>query len=154
VHHLELVANDIRFDREGQDIELMSIPWYSQTPKDITIMYATCSYGKQYEELLHTTDYLDKLWYAMVKFDDTLFAQYALKGGLDPLGLGQYTVEFRRSLRSLQHVHPHLNSGRARAFCTRIQKIGRGHAYPLLGEIASGACLRRQRQRSGDVSLP
>jgi hypothetical protein len=43
---MELVANDIRVDREGVDVELMVVPWYSQTPKDIAAMYATCNYGK------------------------------------------------------------------------------------------------------------
>ena len=67
-HRMELVANDIRVDREGLDVELMAVPWYSQTPKDIAAMYATCSYGKQYEELLKIAGQLGERWYAMVKF--------------------------------------------------------------------------------------
>ncbi len=67
-HRMELVANDIRVDREGVDVELMIVPWYSQTPKDIAAMYATCSYGKQYEELLETAGHLGGRWFAMVKF--------------------------------------------------------------------------------------
>jgi hypothetical protein len=42
-HRMELVANDIRDDRDGVDLELMSVTWYSQTPKDIATMYTTCS---------------------------------------------------------------------------------------------------------------
>ncbi len=34
-HRMELVANGIRVDREDVDVELMVVPWYSQTPKDI-----------------------------------------------------------------------------------------------------------------------
>jgi hypothetical protein len=49
---MDLVANGIRIDREGVDVETMSVPWYSQIPKDIVVMYATYSNGKQYEELL------------------------------------------------------------------------------------------------------
>jgi len=55
---MELVANDIRVDREGVDVELVDVPWYSQTPKNIVAMYATCNYGKQYEELLETAGHL------------------------------------------------------------------------------------------------
>ena len=43
-HRMELVANDIRVDREGVNVELLSVPWYSQIPKDISAMHATCSY--------------------------------------------------------------------------------------------------------------
>ena len=39
-HRLELVANDIRVDRLGLDVELASVPWYAQIPKDISAMYA------------------------------------------------------------------------------------------------------------------
>ncbi len=78
-HRMELVANDILVDREGVDMELMAVPWYSQTPKDITTMYATFSYGKQYEELLETAGHLGERWYAMVKFCETRFAQSELK---------------------------------------------------------------------------
>ena len=46
-HRMELGANDVRVDREGVDVELMNVPWYSQTRKDIAAMYATCNYGKQ-----------------------------------------------------------------------------------------------------------
>ena len=42
-------------------------------------MYATCSYGKQYEELLETAGHLGDMWYAMVKFYDTRFAQSELE---------------------------------------------------------------------------
>jgi len=34
-HPLELVANDIRIGKLGVDVELMSVPWYAQIPKDI-----------------------------------------------------------------------------------------------------------------------
>ena len=51
-HRLELVTNNIRVDRHGVDVKLMSVPWYAQIPKDISAMYACCSYGKQHEELL------------------------------------------------------------------------------------------------------
>jgi hypothetical protein len=78
-HRIELVANDIRVDRAGLDVELMPVPWYSQTPKDISAMYATCSYGKQYEELLETAGHLGERWYAMVKLCETRFAQSELK---------------------------------------------------------------------------
>jgi len=54
-HRLELVANNIRVDRLGVDVELMSVPWCALTPKDISTMYACCSYGKQHGELLWTT---------------------------------------------------------------------------------------------------
>ena len=57
------------------DIELMSVPWYAQIPKDIAAMYATCSYGKQYEWLRSTTAHLGQQWYAMTKFCETRFAQ-------------------------------------------------------------------------------
>ncbi len=43
---MELVANDIRVDRQGVDVELMSFPWYAETLKDISAMYACCNYGK------------------------------------------------------------------------------------------------------------
>ena len=75
----ELVANDIRVDKLGLDVELMYVPWYAQTPKDISAMYACCTYGKEYEELLQTTSHLGERWYAMVKFCDTRFAQSELK---------------------------------------------------------------------------
>ena len=78
-YRMELVANDIRVDREGVGVELMAVPWYSQTPKDIAAMYATCSYGKQYEELLETEGHLGERWYAMVKFCDSRYAQSKLK---------------------------------------------------------------------------
>jgi hypothetical protein len=39
---MELVANDIR----GLDAELMVVPWYSQTLKDIPAMYVAYNYGK------------------------------------------------------------------------------------------------------------
>jgi hypothetical protein len=42
-------------------------------------MYATCSYGKHFEELLETTGHLGERWYAMAKFCDTGFAQSELK---------------------------------------------------------------------------
>ena len=64
----ELVANDIRVDKLGLDVELMYVPWYAQTPKDIDAVYACWNYGKQYEELLHTTPHLSGRWYAIVKF--------------------------------------------------------------------------------------
>jgi hypothetical protein len=59
-HRLELVTNDIRVYRHGVDVELMSVPWYAQIPKDISAMYACCSYGKQYEEQLQTTEHLGR----------------------------------------------------------------------------------------------
>jgi len=52
------VANDIRIDLLGVDVELMSIPWYAQIPKDIATMYACCGYDKQYEELSQTAKHL------------------------------------------------------------------------------------------------
>ena len=64
---------------KGVDVELMVVPWYSQTPKDIAAMHATCKYGKQYEDLLRTADHLGQRWYAVVKFCDTRFAQSELK---------------------------------------------------------------------------
>jgi hypothetical protein len=73
-HRLELIANDIRVDRQVVDVELMFVPWYAQTPKDISAMYAFYSYGKQYEELLQTTEHLGRKWYAMVKFCETRLA--------------------------------------------------------------------------------
>jgi hypothetical protein len=78
-HRLELVTNDIRVDRNGVDVELMSVPWYAQTPKDVFAMYACCSYGKQYEELLQIAEHLGRKWYAMVKFCETRFSQSELK---------------------------------------------------------------------------
>jgi len=45
-HRMEIIANDIRVDREGVDVKLMTVPWSFQTPKAIATMYATCSYGK------------------------------------------------------------------------------------------------------------
>jgi hypothetical protein len=39
-HRLELVTGDIRVDKLGVDVELMTVPWYAQTPKDISAMYA------------------------------------------------------------------------------------------------------------------
>ncbi len=41
-------------------------------------MYAYCSYGKQYEELLQTAEHLGRRWYAMIKFCETRFAQSEL----------------------------------------------------------------------------
>ena len=41
-------------------------------------MYACCSYGKQYEELLQTANHLGQRWYAMAKFCETRFAQSEL----------------------------------------------------------------------------
>jgi hypothetical protein len=78
-HRLELVANDIRVDRHNVDVDLMSVPWYAQTPKNISAMYACCSYGKQYEELLQTAEHLGRKWYDMVKFCDARFAQSELR---------------------------------------------------------------------------
>ena len=77
-HKLELVVNDIRVDKLGLDVEPMSVLWYARIPKDIFAMYACCSYGKQYEELLATTEHLGQKWYAMVRFCETRFAQYEL----------------------------------------------------------------------------
>ncbi len=51
-HRMELVAKDIHLDRLGVDVELISVPWYAQSPKDISTMHVCCIYGKQYEELL------------------------------------------------------------------------------------------------------
>ena len=70
---------DIRVKKLGVDVELMAAPWYDQTPKDMSTMYACCNYGKQYEELLQTTEHLGRRWYAMVKFCETIFAQSELK---------------------------------------------------------------------------
>ncbi len=78
-HRLELVANDSRVERQGVDVELMSVPWNAQTPKDISAMYDCCSYGKQYEELLQATEHLGRKWYAMVEFCEKRFAQSELK---------------------------------------------------------------------------
>ncbi len=78
-HRLELVTNDIRVDRHGVDVELMSIPWYAQIPKDISAMYACWSYGKQYEELLQTAGHFGRKLYARVNFFETRFAKSELK---------------------------------------------------------------------------
>jgi hypothetical protein len=43
-------------------------------PKDISTIYASYSYGKQYEELLVTVENIGNMWYAMVKICDTGFA--------------------------------------------------------------------------------
>ena len=75
---MELVANDIRVNRAGVDVEMMFVPWYLQNPKDIAAMYATCSYGKHYEELLQTTGHLGERWYVMVTFCETRSAQSEL----------------------------------------------------------------------------
>jgi len=77
-HRLELVASDIRLDKLGVNVELVSVPWHVQIPKDIAAMYACCNYGKQYKKLLKTTKHLGKKWYAMAKFCDTRFAQSKL----------------------------------------------------------------------------
>ena len=82
-YRLELVANDTRVDRLGVDVELMSAPWYAETSKNISAMYACCSYGKQHEELLETSEHLGRKWYAMVKFCETRFAQSELKVYID-----------------------------------------------------------------------
>ena len=74
-HRLELIANDIRVVRKGIDVEPMSVPWYDQTPNVISAMYACRSYGKQYEELLQTTENLRRKWHVMVQFCETRFAQ-------------------------------------------------------------------------------
>jgi len=42
-HRLELVANDNRVDKLGVDVEIMSVPWYAQIPKDVVAMYSCCS---------------------------------------------------------------------------------------------------------------
>ncbi len=73
-HCLELVTNDICVDRHTVDVELMSVHWYAQTPKDISAMYACCSYGKQYEKLLQTAEHIGRKWYGMVKFCEIRFA--------------------------------------------------------------------------------
>ena len=78
-HKLELVVNDFRVDKLGLDVELMSVPLYAKIPKDIFVMYACCNYGKQYEELLETSEHLGQKWYSMVKFCETRFAQSELK---------------------------------------------------------------------------
>jgi hypothetical protein len=75
---MELVANDIRIDKLGVDVELTYVPWYAQISKDIASTYACCSYGKQYEELFQTAKHLGQRWYAMVKFCETRFAQSEL----------------------------------------------------------------------------
>ncbi len=77
-HQLELVANDIRVDKLGVDVEIVFVPWYAQIPKDISSMYACCSYGKHYEELVQTTERLGRRWYAMIKFCEARFAQSEL----------------------------------------------------------------------------
>ena len=69
------MANDIRADKCGVDMELMSVPWYAQIPKDIAAMYATYSYGKQYEWLRSTAAHLGQQWYAMTILCETRFAQ-------------------------------------------------------------------------------
>ncbi len=74
-HRLELVANDIRIDKLGVDVELMSAQRYAQIPKDFTAMYVCCSYDKHCEELVQTAKHLGKSLYAMVKFRETKFAQ-------------------------------------------------------------------------------
>jgi len=58
-HRLQLVANDIRVDKLGVDVELMFVPCYAQIPKDIAAMYACCNYGKQYEVILKTTNQIE-----------------------------------------------------------------------------------------------
>ena len=78
-HRLELVTKDIRLDKPGLDVELLYVPWYAQIPKNIPSMYATCSYGKQYEELLQTAKNFGRKWYVMVKFCETRFTQSELK---------------------------------------------------------------------------
>ena len=78
-HRFELVTGDIRADKLEVDVELMVVPWYAQTPKDVSAMYACCSYGKQYEELLQAVEHLGQRWYDMVKFWETKFAQSELK---------------------------------------------------------------------------
>ncbi len=78
-HRLELVTGDIRVDKLGVGVELMAVPWYAQTPKDISTLYACCSYGKQYEELLQTAEHLGRRWYATMKFCETKFAHSELK---------------------------------------------------------------------------
>ncbi len=78
-HRLEIVAKDIRLDRLGINVELASVPWYAQTPKDISAIYACSSYGNQYEELVDTAEHLGMKWYLMVKFCEKIFAQSELK---------------------------------------------------------------------------
>ena len=70
--------NDINIDGLGVDVELMSVPWYAQGTQDISAMYACCSYGKQYKELLATHGHLHML-YVVVRFCDTKFANSELK---------------------------------------------------------------------------
>ena len=77
-HLLKLVANDVRIDKFGVDVELMFVPWCAHIIKDIAAVYACCSYGKQYEELLQTAKHLGERWYAMAKFCETRFAQSQL----------------------------------------------------------------------------
>ncbi len=67
------MANDVRIDKLGVDVEVMSIPWYARIPKDMAAMYAFCSYGEKYEELLQTAKHLGQRWYEMVKFCETRF---------------------------------------------------------------------------------
>ena len=38
-HRLELVANDLRIDKLGVDVERMFVPSYAQIPKDIACMH-------------------------------------------------------------------------------------------------------------------
>jgi hypothetical protein len=78
-HRMELVTEDNRADKLGVDVDLMAVSWYAQTPKDISAMYACCSYGKQYEELLQTAEHLGRRWYVMAKFCATRFAKSELK---------------------------------------------------------------------------
>jgi hypothetical protein len=78
-HRLELVANDTRVDFLGVDVKLIFVPWYAQIPKDISAMYACCTYGKQYEELLQIAKHFGRKWYTMVTFCETRFAQSVLK---------------------------------------------------------------------------
>ena len=78
-NRLELVTGEIRVDKLGVDMELMVVPWYSQTPKDISGMYAFCNYGKHHEELLETAEHLGRRWYVIVKFCETRFAQSEMK---------------------------------------------------------------------------
>ena len=47
-------------------------------PKGIDGMYDCCSYGKNYEELLHTANHLGQRWYARIKICETRFAQSEL----------------------------------------------------------------------------
>ena len=57
---MELVTGDIRVDKLGVDVELMTVFWDAQTPNDISAMYACCIYGKQYEELLQIAEHLGR----------------------------------------------------------------------------------------------